>query len=158
MTKRLGWAIIPYQPTSYFCFASSKLFLLKKCLSIFICYNKLFKLDHQNILYHSCKEMPYLSHYMSINFDICSMLWKMWEILKSISCKHTSSLARNQFIIPLKKGIMLLTQPLGLSVCLSVCLCVCVCVCVCQHDCDKMAGLSSMVLHKGITYDTGSAL
>ena len=56
------------------------------------------------------------------------------------------------FIIPLKKGIMLLTQPLGLSVCL------CVCVSVCHHDCDKMAGLSSTVLHEGITYDNGSAL
>ena len=36
----------------------------------------------------------------------------------------------NHIIIPLKKGIMLLTQALALSVCLSVCVCVCVCVCL----------------------------
>ena len=59
------------------------------------------------------------------------------------------------FIIPLKKGIMLLTKISGLSVCLSVCLCVC--VCVCPHDCGEMAGLSNMVLHEGITYDNSSA-
>ena len=37
-------------------------------------------------------------------------------------------------IIPLKKGIMFFTTPLGLSVCVSVC----------HHVCGEMAGLSNM--------------
>ena len=61
-------------------------------------------------------------------------------------------------IIPLKKGIMLLTKTSGLSVCVCVCVCVSVCVCVCRHDCGEMAGLSNTVLHEGITYDNSSAL
>ena len=45
-----------------------------------------------------------------------------------------------KLIIPLKKGIMFFTSPLGLSVCLSVCLC----VCVCHQVCHQMAGLINM--------------
>ena len=45
------------------------------------------------------------------------------------------------FLIPLKKGTMFFTSPLGLS----VCVCVCVCVSVCHHVCGEMAGLSNMV-------------
>ena len=37
---------------------------------------------------------------------------------------------RVSVIIPLKKGIMFFTLPLGLSVCVCVCLSVCVCVCL----------------------------
>ena len=66
----------------------------------------------------------------------------------------------SKIFVPLKKGIMFFTQPLGLSVCLSVCLCVClsVCLCVCHLDCDEMAGLSNTILREAISLDHSSTL
>ena len=52
------------------------------------------------------------------------------------------------FIIPVKKGIMFFTQPLGLPVCL----------CVCHQDCDEMAGLSNTVIYDVITPDNSSKM